>query len=662
LNVLAFGNARRTRGNVYLIAGLVLACAAPVLAAQAFDATHLVAPTDLNSPWLMHPGDDPAYARPDFDDSQWIPFDAHTDIKSIFKTRHPSVVWYRMHMKVSPDQAGLALRESRLSSAFEVYVNGERIMASGQVEPFTPYTVSARVVARIPDRMLTSGSLLIAVRIHISPPEWGAQGPGLYAGNLAIGQEATLYRDDWLSVIGENIMDWLDHLLTVGLGLVALVLFAAQRHNKEYLWIAAAGLITLLELPQPVISAFTNIPLYWQVLTVLLRLFTPYVLAGVFLSFVHQRIGWRWRIFLIFAGIMNVYSGLQGILFTAPPALQAFSNLPLVVLFSVILPIMLAVHWRRGNREAGILLIPIGLFSLYIYAEISFGTLFQIPGWRDFAIRGLNLIDRFPAGPIALSLNSFSGMLSTVALALIMLIRSTRMSRRQAILESELAAAEEVQKVLLPEQRGVVPGFIVESVYEPARQVGGDFFQIVPAGEGGLVVIVGDVAGKGLPAAMLVSVLVGAICGISEYTKDPAELLAGLNERLVGRSGGGFATAIAAHIAANGRVTLANAGHLSPYLDGKEIELLGALPLGVISGAAYETTEFYLAPGSRLTFYSDGVVEAQNQHGELFGFDRAKAISIQPAAAIVEAAKKFGQEDDITVVAIFREQAIASAA
>jgi len=139
-------------------------------------------------------------------------------------------------------------------------------------------------------------------------------------------------------------------------------------------------------------------------------------------------------------------------------------------------------------------------------------------------------------------------------------------------------------------------------------------------------------------------------------------LLVGLNERLVGRSGGGFATAIAAHIAANGRVTLANAGHLSPYLDGKEIELPGALPLGVISGAAYETTEFYVAPGSRLTFYSDGVIEAQNQQGELFGFERAKAISTQPAAAIVEAAKKFGQEDDITVVAIYREQAIASAA
>jgi serine phosphatase RsbU (regulator of sigma subunit) len=281
---------------------------------------------------------------------------------------------------------------------------------------------------------------------------------------------------------------------------------------------------------------------------------------------------------------------------------------------------------------------------------------------RDVALRGLGLIDRFPAGPFAIPLNYVSGILSSLSLAIIMLLRSSTLSRRQAILDSELAAAKEVQKVLLPEHRGIVPGFTVDSVYEPAQQIGGDFFQIVPAGEGGLVVVVGDVAGKGLPAAMLVSVLVGAICGLSEYTKDPVELLTGLNERLVGRSGGGFSTALAAHIAANGWTTIANAGHLSPYLDGKEVALPEALPLGVMSGATYEATEFFLAPESRLTFYSDGVVEAQNQAGELFGFDRAKAISTQPAAAIVEAAKQFGQEDDITVVTIARAAAVASAA
>jgi len=81
-----------------------------------------------------------------------------------------------------------------------------------------------------------------------------------------------------------------------------------------------------------------------------------------------------------------------------------------------------------------------------------------------------------------------------------------------------------------------------------------------------------------------------------------------------------------------------------------------------MSGTTYETTQFYLSPGSRLTFYSDGVIEAQNPRGELFGFDRAKAISTEPAAAIAEAAQQFGQEDDITVVTVERDQAIASAA
>jgi hypothetical protein len=228
------------------------------------------------------------------------------------------------------------------------------------------------------------------------------------------------------------------------------------------------------------------------------------------------------------------------------------------------------------------------------------------------------------------------------------------MSRQQTLLEGELAAAREVQQVILPERVEAVPGFNVESVYQPARQVGGDFFQVLPAGQGGLLVVVGDVAGKGLPAAMLVSVLIGAIRGVAEYTKDPVEILGRLNERLIGRTQGGFSTALAAIISADGSVAIADAGHLSPYLDGQEIELPGALPLGVVKNATYQVTHFHLPQGSRLTFYSDGVIEAQNAKGELFGFERGKAISTQPAAAIVEAATQFGQEDDITVVTIER--------
>jgi serine phosphatase RsbU (regulator of sigma subunit) len=225
-----------------------------------------------------------------------------------------------------------------------------------------------------------------------------------------------------------------------------------------------------------------------------------------------------------------------------------------------------------------------------------------------------------------------------------------------ALLESEVSAAREVQEVIVPSPGDSYPSFIVESVYMPARQVGGDFFQILPTADGGLLIVFGDVAGKGLPAAMQVAMLVGLIRATAEYTTDPVVMLSKLQERLVDRAGAGFSTALAAHITGDGKVTIANAGQLSPYLDGQEVELAGALPLGVGGGGEYEAVRLELRPGSRLTFLSDGVVEAQTKDGELFGFERAGKISTQDAAAIAEAAVRFGQCDDITVVTIERKR------
>ena len=87
------------------------------------------------------------------------------------------------------------------------------------------------------------------------------------------------------------------------------------------------------------------------------------------------------------------------------------------------------------------------------------------------------------------------------------------------------------------------------------------------------------------------------------------------------------------------------------------MEVPGALPLGAKSGTRYEIVRFQLPRGSRLTFYSDGIVEAQNAKGELFGFERSRELSMEPVAAIVEAARKFGQQDDMTVIAITRDAA-----
>jgi hypothetical protein len=632
------------------------------VSAQTFDASRLRQPVNLDMKWLIQAGDDPAYASATLDDSHWQVFDPTGSIGRVFP-QHPNVVWYRLHVKVDPAQTGLGLSEIKVSRAFEIYVNGERLIASGHVSPFVPYTPDARLLARIPDRAVASGAMVIALRVYISELEWKVgQDPGLYSDNLTLGQEQTLYRYKWLSVIGENTFGWISDGLGVCLGFVALVLYAGQQRQTEYLWIFAVGVMGLVLIPTLVISQLYNLPIGWVLFSDSIRLVSPYIWASLYFSFVHLRLGWRWRTSLIVIGVLYFIGGLHGWFIDLSLPLQSVTNLPFVILLSVVIPFVLVAHWRRGNREAGILLIPVILFSLYIYALVGLQMLFQFPSWRQFSLRGLNLINHYPVGPFSISLNSVSGILSVISLAVIMLQRFGTMSRRQAQLESELAAAQEVQRVLVPEQTGNVPGFTVVSAYEPAQQVGGDFFQILPDGEGGMLIVVGDVAGKGLPAAMMVSVLVGAIRGAAEFTKDPVELLSNLNERLVGRGGGGFSTALVARINADGQVTIANAGHLSPYLDGRELELPGALPLGVAGSASYETTEFQLNRGSRLTFYSDGVIEAQRPDGELFGFERAREVSMKPAAEIVETAKRFGQEDDITVVTVTRTAAVATAA
>lgn len=228
----------------------------------------------------------------------------------------------------------------------------------------------------------------------------------------------------------------------------------------------------------------------------------------------------------------------------------------------------------------------------------------------------------------------------------------TRMEK--ALLESEMTAARQVQQVIVPDANRSIPGFAVESAYKPAREVGGDFFQILPVENGGLLFVIGDVSGKGLPAAMLVSMVIGSIRATAEETHDPVLLLRRLHRQILGHTADGFVTALAAFLARDGAVTLANAGHLSPYLDGREIELPGGLPLGISGGGQYAAATMELPKGSRMTFLSDGVVEAQNENGELFGFDRTKAMVGASASAMADAAMEFGQADDITVVTIER--------
>ena len=232
--------------------------------------------------------------------------------------------------------------------------------------------------------------------------------------------------------------------------------------------------------------------------------------------------------------------------------------------------------------------------------------------------------------------------------------RRLRVELDKAALDTELAAAGEIQRLMVPEGLPPTPGYAIESIYRPAAQVGGDFFQVIPLGAGQTLVVVGDVSGKGLSAAMIVSMLIGMLHAICRMSQDPARILAELNNRLYERKHGGFVTCLAVRLDPSGRVALANAGHLPPWLNGAEVAFAGSLPLSIVASAAPEQVAFEMQPGDRLTLITDGVVEARDAQGALFGFDRTQALMRQEASPLVlaEAAIHHGQDDDLTVISI----------
>jgi cytochrome c oxidase subunit IV len=256
------------------------------------------------------------------------------------------------------------------------------------------------------------------------------------------------------------------------------------------------------------------------------------------------------------------------------------------------------------------------------------------------------------------------GILSVLVLSYIFSISYLRgLGKESFRMHNELAQAQEVQQVILPESHLALTGLVVESEYRPAREVGGDFFQMIPhRTDGSLLIVAGDVAGKGLKAGMLVALLVGAIRTAAQFVPDPTAVLSALNLLLIGRSDA-QATCLALHISKDGAVTLANAGHIAPYLNGEPLPMEGALPLGVIESAECSITHFQLNEADRLMLMSDGVPEAMDGKRQLFGFERVHQLlrTAKSATEVAIAAQTFGQEDDISVISITRTAVPGSA-
>jgi len=216
------------------------------------------------------------------------------------------------------------------------------------------------------------------------------------------------------------------------------------------------------------------------------------------------------------------------------------------------------------------------------------------------------------------------GMMSLlIAFALVNLLVLLEVADRLS-LKNDLEIAREIQKAMLPPSRFRAPGADVAGLSRPANTVGGDFYEILPLGDGRLVTAVGDVAGKGSPAALLMALLLAMMRTLVDERLEPAELLGRLNVQVCRQAPGTrFITLFySVFDTATGRLTYVNAGHTPPLLlrgDGTIIRLLeGGVALGLFEGSGFQTGQVTLEPDDLLAIYSDGITEAENPRGQPF--------------------------------------------
>ena len=238
-------------------------------------------------------------------------------------------------------------------------------------------------------------------------------------------------------------------------------------------------------------------------------------------------------------------------------------------------------------------------------------------------------------------------------------------------IEQELHVARRIQQASLPEAVPALEGWEIYPSYLPAREVGGDFYDFLELEDGRLGLVVGDATGKGVPAALVMSTTCGMIRAVTQASDySPGEVLQRVNEALATRIPANmFVTCFYGVLdPGTGSFSYANAGHDLPYVrrGGYAEELMArGMPLGLMPGMGYEENEIILGEGDRALFYSDGLVEAHNPEGAMFGFPRLQSLVAEHAQGeplvdfLMEelysfTGKRWEQEDDITLVTLHR--------
>jgi hypothetical protein len=633
-----------------MVLGLVAVLAEPDRSPRNFDATQFGGRVALGPEWLFQPGDDLAWAQPGFDDRGWKTISANKELTD-YGIPYAPRGWYRMHVRLRPDARDVSLGLDSINGSYEVYANGVRIGGNGRMQGLLFYVQSRLLAFPIPQQLLGGrGDLILAIRFAINSPRaryGGGPTPispdsGVYLLSGESSPREASYRDTHASF---DLL--LLSALSLLIGMVALALYLALRTQTEYLAAAVYLLVSsafyvdqaLTELVDVTpadswvyISLFGAVNfLQIEFVRLVLRQRRTWWILAVEAIAVSCGFGSK----LVELGLGNYYLGLAS--YFAPLLLGNFFLI--LLLFRALV---------RGNRDARMLLPAILLKGVYFH-----WLLFRNVEYALHLIPVLHAIELPSLGSYRVGLGQLTTFLFLIAILLFLVVRTVGIARDRQRAAGELEAARVVQQVMIPEEIPNVPGFRIGAVYRPFGEVGGDFFQILPAADGVLVVIE-DVSGKGMPAAMTVSLLVGTVRTLAHYTQSPGEILAAMNERMIGRSNGGFTTCLVLRADCDGTLTVANAGHIAPFLAGLELAFESGLPLGLAAEVEYAEGTFLLCAGEQLTLVTDGVAEARAKGGELLGFERTAELSTCSAEAIADAAQGFGQDDDITVLTVKR--------
>ncbi|HEX4022520.1 MAG TPA: SpoIIE family protein phosphatase [Acidobacteriaceae bacterium] len=636
----------------------------------------------LAGPWKFHIGDNPAWADPNFDDSAWESMNLGSKEDSFDPNQgtegfvpgwtgkgHPGYsgyAWYRIRIRLSGADGALALLGSNdVDDSYQLFVNGQLIGSFGDFSSSDPtvYITQPRMFA-LPASVRQPGAdstMTIAFRFYMAPRELQQIDPGGMHNPPSIGFRDAItaaYHMGWEGAYRSSSSILLSALIYILFTLLILMLYVFDRTETDLLWPLAACALSAIFL---LLVFFTN--------TTLLFTATEQTLAGAVMIATFVAL---WAItWWIYFGLAKKKWIRNAIL------VVALCGMVMDILYTVLTfsgtsvphSVFAAYQISRTITSAAmvILLILIAYFGIrqaqrtdwmLLLALIFYGSPNLTPVYIALHIRTA----WFPFG-INLRLVILTSLASLFCFSVVLMRQFRSSQRRQQAMEEDVKQAQEVQQVLIPEELPRVPGLTIKSEYRPAREVGGDFFQILPhASDGSVLIVVGDVTGKGLQAGMLVALIVGAIRNQSDTNFDPASMLQSLNRRLCGR-GHAHATCLALRIDADGAATLANAGHLPPYLNGKELPMEGALPLGMEERTEFPVMRFQLAEGDTLMLMSDGIVEAQDEQGQLFGFERihellSKATPQKPITAVevANAAQNFGQKDDISVLSVTRTE------